>query len=293
MARLLKGTDPKEARPSKPKILVFGKPGVGKTWTAIDFPNVYYIDTEGGANLSHYTDKLKKSGGAYFGPEQGSLDFPTVIEEIITLATEPHTYKTLVLDSYSKLFNSTVAATAEKMEREGKKNEFSADKKPAVGYSRRLVNWIDRIDMNVILICHEKDKWQNGETVGQTFDGWDKLEYELHLALQIVKQGASRKARVTKNRLEQFKDGESFDWSFAEFAARYGKDIIEGSVVRIQAAMPDQVNELTTLIKLLSVPTDTTDKWKEKAKVEDFAEMDSVTIQKCIDSLKAKLPKVV
>ncbi len=37
--RTLKGTDPKSAKPSKPKILIYGKPGVGKTWAALDFPS--------------------------------------------------------------------------------------------------------------------------------------------------------------------------------------------------------------------------------------------------------------
>jgi hypothetical protein len=63
----LKAVAPKAAEPSKPKMLIFGKPGVGKTWTSLDFPNVYYVDTEGGADLAHYTDKLEKSGGVYFG----------------------------------------------------------------------------------------------------------------------------------------------------------------------------------------------------------------------------------
>ena len=45
----LKAKDPVNAEPSKPKMLIFGKPGVGKTWGALDFPSCYYIDTEGGA----------------------------------------------------------------------------------------------------------------------------------------------------------------------------------------------------------------------------------------------------
>src|ERR1700733_12615163 len=98
MASKLKAVDPKAAEPSRPKITIFGKPGVGKTWGALDFPNVYYIDTEGGADLAHYTDKLKKSGGVYFGPEQGASDFETVIEQVKALATEDHSYKTLLID---------------------------------------------------------------------------------------------------------------------------------------------------------------------------------------------------
>ena len=70
MASKLKAIAPKAAEPSKPKMLIYGKPGVGKTWAALDFPSVYYMDTEGGADLEHYTDKLLAAGGMYFGPEQ-------------------------------------------------------------------------------------------------------------------------------------------------------------------------------------------------------------------------------
>ena len=88
----LKAVTPKAAEPSKPKVLIFGKPGVGKTFGALDFPSVYYIDTEGGADLAHYTDKLEKSGGMYLGPEQGNLSFETVMEQVQALATEQHHY---------------------------------------------------------------------------------------------------------------------------------------------------------------------------------------------------------
>ena len=44
----LKAVAPKAAEPSKPKMLLFGKPGIGKTWFSLDFPACYYIDTEVG-----------------------------------------------------------------------------------------------------------------------------------------------------------------------------------------------------------------------------------------------------
>lgn len=289
--RTLKATDPKVAAPSKPKMLIFGKPGVGKTWASLDFPAVYYMDTEGGANLSHYTDKLKASGGVYFGPAQGSHDYDSVLDEIVTLATTSHPYKTLVIDSFSKLYNTQIDATHQRMQEEKKKIEFSIEKKEAIAKTRRLVRWLDRLDMNVILICHEKDRWEKGEVIGQTFDGWDKLEYELHLALQIVKQGKTRKAKVVKSRLEQFPDADIFDWSFAEFASRYGEDVIVGESVPVIIATPEQIRRLQTLVEALHVPGEVTGKWLEKAGVEAFEEMDTQTIQKCIMHLEQRLPK--
>ena len=293
MARTLKGTDPKAAKPSKPKIVVFGKPGVGKTWTSLDFPSVYYIDCEGGANLSHYTDKLKASGGAYLGPADGANDFATVTEEIVTLATTKHNFRTLVIDSYSKLFNTQIALDHQRMEENGRDMEktFGAEKKPAINYTRRWLRWFEKLDMNAILICHEKDVWKDNKVIGVGFDGWDKLEYELHLCLHITKEGAKRKARVTKTRLEQFPDATSFEWSYKEFAKKFGQDVIEAEAVAFVPAPADQVSKLRTLIDVLKVDGEIVDKWKEKAGVEQLEEMDAETVEKCINFLTAKLPK--
>ena len=285
----LKAVDPKEAEPSKPKVLIFGKPGVGKTWTALDFPGVFYIDTEGGADLNHYTDKLKKAGGMYFGPDQGSLNFDEVIGQIQALATEEHNFKTVVIDSFSKLYNTFAADAAERVG-----DDFGRDKKEANKPTRRLINWINRLDMNVILICHERPLWgidskgQRSE-IGVTFDAFDKLEYELHLCLNIVKQGTSRLARVRKSRLIGFPDGDSFPWTYEDFAARYGKDIIERNVEKITLATPEQLAEVKRLLEVVKVSEKEIEAGFAKAGVSSFEEMDTVKIQNIVNHLKGKV----
>ena len=71
--------------------------------------------------------------------------------------------------------------------------------------------------MNVILIAHEKELWglndkNQREVIGKTFDCWDKLEYELDLALRISKIGtgetAKRYANIGKSRLPSFAEGD-------------------------------------------------------------------------------------
>ena len=108
----------------------------------------------------------------------------------------------------TKLFNTAVANEAERL---GPKDAFGASKKPAVAFMRRLVAWINRLDMNVILISHQMDEWgvdSKGERVviGQPFDCWNKLEYELDLAFKVTKQGNSRYGVVRKSRLMGFPD---------------------------------------------------------------------------------------
>jgi adenosyl cobinamide kinase/adenosyl cobinamide phosphate guanylyltransferase len=282
----LKAIDPKNAEPKKPKILIYGKPGVGKTWHSLDFPNVYYIDTEGGASRDEYTDKLKNSGGQYFGQEQGASSFLEVIEQVKALTTEKHNFKTLIIDSLSKIFNNELV---KEMERLGDKDAFGASKKHPVKLTRILLNWIDKLDMNVILICQERAEWANEKQIGVTFDGWDKLAYELDLCLNIVKRGASRKAIITKSRIKNFPDNEQFDWSYLEFSNKYGKEIINQDSKAVVLASEEQLSEFESLRKVMNIPQETIDKWLEQAKVDLIEEMPTQFIAKIIDAIKAKL----
>lgn len=284
----LKAVDPKTTEPSKPKVLIYGKPGAGKTWGALDFPSVYYIDTEGGAKLSHYTDKLKKSGGMYMGPDEGSMDFLTVVEQFQALATEQHQYKTVVIDSISKLFNIEITKKESEKSYDAK-SDFGAAKKPAVNLTRRLISWIDRMDMNVILIAHERPEWFKGEQIGTTFDAYEKLEYELDLALNIVKQGESRKALVRKSRLLGFPEGSNFAWSYNDFAERYGKDVIERKVTQVILATEEQLAELAKLLEVVKLADGEQEKWFTKANVTSFAEMSSDVMGKIIDNIKGRI----
>lgn len=288
----LKAVPPKAAEPSKPKILIYGKPGVGKTWTALDFPSAFYIDTEGGADLAHYTAKLEASGGVYLGPQQGGTDFATIIEQVKALTTERHSYRTLIIDSITKVFQLEIAREAERL---GDKDAFGASKKPAVAYMRSMVAALMRLDMNVILIAHSKEEWGqddkgNRVQIGETFDCWDKLEYELHLALNIVKRGPSRYAIVRKSRLLGFPDRESFPWSYDEFATRYGKDIIEKEAAPVMLASADQVADLGRILDTVKPPSpDWLAKCLAKANVETVEELTADTITKMIDALKSRI----
>jgi hypothetical protein len=282
----LRAIAPKNAQPKKPKMLIYGKAGVGKTWTSLDFPSVYFIDTEGGANGDHYTDKLKNSGGVYMGPEQGSLDFETVIEEIKALATEKHNYRTVVIDSFTKLYTTAIATEYDRLTEAKKKIEFSIEKKPATSYSRRLVNWLSRLDMNVILICHEKAEWKNGEQVGETFDGYEKLSYELDLCLNIVKAGPSRNALIKKSRIQGFQENSNFPWSYEAFADVFGRDVMETQAEAVMLATKEQLAEITHLLSVIKLPEGQEEKWRAKVQVESWDEMSSSDIESLIKMIK-------
>lgn len=283
----LRAKPPKKTQPRKPKILILGEPGVGKTYVSLDFPSVYYIDCEGGATLDHYTDKLHASGGVYLGPDDGANDFDVVIEQVMELAKSSHDYRTLVIDSYSKLFNTRITTEYEKMDRAGRDmtKTFGAEKKPAVNLTKRMIAWFDRLDMNVLLICHERNKWDGDSQVGHTFDGWDKLEYELDLTMRIVKTGPSRSAVVGKSRLAEFTTGEKFPWCYDEFAKRYGAQVIEAASTHVEPATAAQVERVESLSQLLKLEPEMKLKWFDKAGVTNWRQMDTATIDRCISHL--------
>lgn len=287
----LKAKLPETVSPGKIKMMTFAKSGVGKTWLSMDFPAPYYIDAEGGARLGHYQEKLKAAKGAYFGIEDGALDFESVIDQIQALATEKHPYKTLAI-TITKLFQTTIANEAERL---GDKDAFGASKKPAIAYMRRLINWIQKLDMNVLFEAHEATEWgmnpKTGqrEEVGQMPDVWDKLIYELDLTLRLEKTGSSRYAVVRKSRLIGFPEGERFPLQYEEFSKRYGKDFIEGNVNQIVLATKEQVAEINKLLSIVKVDQKDIDKALLKANADSWEELNEQQAASTIAWLKKKV----
>lgn len=290
MSTKLKARPPENVTPGKIKAVLFGVSGVGKTTLALSFPTPFYFDVEGGAKGPQYRELLKKSGGGYMGPEDGTMSFDTLIEQMQALATEKHHYRTLIVDSLTKLFQTTIAQEAERL---GSKDAFGASKKPAVAAMRRLVMWATRLDMNIWFVCHETAEWgivdgQRSE-VGKIPDVWDKLIYELDLSIRAIKRGPQRIAVVTKSRLSAFPDGSQFNLDYAEFAARAGKEVVEGDTHSIVLALPEQVAEIKKLLDIVKVDEAAIQKDFDKLGISSYEEMTAEQITTRINSLKKKL----
>jgi hypothetical protein len=288
----LRARSPELVKPGKTKAMIYGASGVGKTWFTLAFPTPYYMDCEGGADLQHYQQRLKEAKGSYLGPEDGTLDFDFILEQIQALATETHSYKTLVIDSVTKLYQTCIANEAERL---GDKDAFGASKKPAIANMRRLVSWIMRLDMNVWFVAHEMNEWgidpktgQRAE-IGKIADVWDKLIFELDLTLQAIKQGASRIAIIKKSRLTGFPDADRFSLEYTDFAERYGKDIIESSSVPIELATEAQVAEITRLVETVKVDPSDISKALTRASAETYSELNTDQADKLITWLKKKI----
>lgn len=283
---VLKGKKPNEVKVSKPKFMIYGESGVGKTFFALDFPRPYLIDTEGGAVREQYTKKLESVGGAYFGKEEGSQDFKTVINEVRELCTTKHEYKTLIIDSFTYLY---MLEAAEAEAKGG--SDFGRDKKAANIPTRQLISQLEKCDLNVILICHSKQSWERrGKDIintGTTFDGYDKLEYILDLAIEIQRGGKT--FYVKKSRITGLPQGDSFPLSYDKFSEIYGREVIEKEPVPIVLATSEQIERLKSLVEGLKVDQDTVDKWLVKCDVENFSEMSNEQISSLIVFCEKKI----
>lgn len=289
---MLKAKQPEQVVPSKPKFMISGESGIGKTFFALDFPKPYLIDTEGGATREQYQQKLKNSGGAYFGKDEGSQDFQAVIEEVKALTTTKHEYKTLIIDSFTYLY----MLEASEAESKGG-SDFGRDKKMANIPTRQLISVLEKCDMNIILICHSKIKWERrGKDIidaGTTFDGYDKLEYILDIWINILKGGKT--FEVKKSRVAGLKQGDSYPLTYDEFSGIYGKEVVEREAIPVQLATAEEVSRLNALIEGLKIDQEQQEKWLKKCGVESSIEMSSEQINSLIkhcEQLALKLMEV-
>jgi KaiC/GvpD/RAD55 family RecA-like ATPase len=276
----LKGKKPAVIE-SRLKALFYGNAGVGKTMAAIQFPKPYIIDTEGSTNKPQYVAMIEKTGGAVLM----TVDFDEMINEVRELLTTQHEYKTLVIDSLTLLYNDLLDKAERKVGTDFGRHYGEANKR-----MKQLLNLLFRLDMNVIITAHSKNEYgQNLAIMGQTFDCYKKLDYLFDLVFEIQKRGQQRVGVVRKSRIETFLDADSFPFSYAEMAKRYGVDVLERDAVAQELATPEQIKEMLRLIELFKIPEETYQKWLDKAGSETWSDMQREHIQKCIDHLQQKI----
>ncbi len=285
-----------EAVNKRLKLFMFGPAGVGKTTAAIQFPNSYIIDCEKGAE--NYDRLITASNSVLFQ----TTDIHEVIQEVKSLLTEPHDYRTLVIDPITTIYNDLLEKCEAQVGSEWGRHYGAANKT-----MKRLANLIMALDMNVVITAHAKKEYQtsgNGSNtlavVGQTFDGWKQLDYWFDLVVELSRGKTDRKptkthdpkrfAKVVKTRLEQFPDGEVFEWSYDAIRKRSDVESLERTPHSIRLATPDQVAEITNLLTLVRLPENTVEKWFAKAGVDMWEDMSQDTIQKCIDFVKNRFP---
>lgn len=287
----LKGRKAVYLKPTKPHMMVYGKPDTDKTKFSLEFPNSFYIDTENGATESQYVKSLNDHKGLYFGVEDGSQSLKEVIDQVKALIVTPGDRQTLVIDSITKSQDTT---DAEEQERMGDaKDPFSSYKKAGVRQLRRLVMLLGQLDMNVLLIAHAKDKWEGqGEArklAGTTFDGWLKLGHEINLQCESQRIGAVTYMRVIRSKYESLIRGQEIPMNYEAFAKAYGKETMERKPEGLILATKEQVDEILKITGILKTDQEELDGWLNKAGAEEIVDLSQENAGKLIEFLNKKL----
>lgn len=154
-----------------PKMAIYGPGGIGKTSLAAEFPNPIFIQTEDGAGLLEITSFSDE-------PLTQWSDVDTALQE---LATEDHPFKTLVVDSVTRLEGLIWAETCQR-------NNWKSIEDP--GYGKGYVEadaiwreflsactWLrDHKGMCVVMIGHESVQSFSDPVT----DSYDRYTMRLH-----------------------------------------------------------------------------------------------------------------
>ena len=282
MALRAKKAEIKEARL---KTLLYADKGVGKTHFCCSFPETYYIDTEGLEDYPHLVGMLHKNGGeiVYLN------EITEIIKEVQTLLSVQHQFKTLVIDSISFPYAWLAQTEADRLAKKsgGEGTEFGANLAKAKRLTFQLGILLSRLDMNVIVVAHEKAKFIDNKDAGKTFDVNDKLAYSLGAVWNMRLQGKSRKLFVEKSRYSELVTGDmiDFDEGYTTIKGLFGESIFVREVKIEKLATPEQIKELNRLIELLNIPEEKVNKLLANAKASSMEEMNESFAQKAIDKL--------
>jgi DNA polymerase III delta prime subunit len=120
------------------KLFLYGDPGAGKTTAAIQFPRSYIIDCERGTD--HYSRHINASKSVVLQ----TVDADEVIQEVRSLGTDKHDYRTLIIDPITTM-EADLVQKGEKLFGAGDMRIWGLRDRTM----RRLMNLIIGLDMNV------------------------------------------------------------------------------------------------------------------------------------------------
>lgn len=290
---------PPRAKPPEPKnkrvkMMVFSSPGLGKTTAAINWPKAVLIDMEHG--MDNYSDTILANGSIVLhttSPDE-------VKDEIKTLLTEKHDYRTIVIDPVTILYQaiqekwtrifSKYADTEKATELQDFGFRYWAKVKSDY---KAIMRMLLACDMNVILTAHQKDVYGEGmKKVGFGSDSMKGDEHIFDYVFQLVMDSKGRRMALTKKERAEVgkaKFPAEFEWSYKNFLVYYGKEELERESVPTPLATPEQVAKVKELLGIVKVE----DNWETdcltKADVDTWDELTAEKIQKAIDFLSKKL----
>lgn len=272
------------------KTLLYADKGVGKTHFCCSFPNTYYIDTEGLQDFPHFVKMIVDNGGDLLY----LTELTEIISEVKELLTAKHNYKTLVIDSISfpAFWLSQMEAerlAAKTKDAEG--TEYGANLAKAKRFTFQLGILLSRLDMNVIVVAHEKRKYADNKEVGKEYDVNEKMAYALGAVWNLRLLGKTRKLFIEKSRYAEMPTGEIIDFEngYDVVKDKFGEEIFKRQSKAEELATSEQIEEFNRAIKFLQVPDTTIQKWLQSVHAAEVSEVNRDILAQKINDLHKKL----
>lgn len=283
-----------EPKNKRVKMMVFSTAGIGKTTAAINWPKAVIIDMEHGTD--NYADTIIKQGSIVLhttNPDE-------VKNEIKTLLTEKHEYRTIVIDPVTILYQSIqekwtrifskYADTEKATELQDFGFRYWAKVKSDY---KSIMRMLLACDLNVILTAHQKDVYGEGmKKVGFGSDSMKGDEHIFDYVFQLLMDPKGRRVAITKKEraeVGQAKFPAEFEWSYKNFLVYYGKEQLERESTPIPLASPEQVAQVKDLLSRVKVEDTFETDVLTKADVDSWEELTAEKIGKVIEFLQKKL----
>jgi hypothetical protein len=210
--------------------------------------------------------------------------FDEIVQEVTSLLSEQHEYKTLIIDPITTVYDDLIQSAERKVG-----TEFGRHFGEAKKQWKRLSNLLVRLDMNVIVTSHQKKLYGDEmKVMGNTFDGPKGLDYLFDLVFEVGKRGKDRVAIVRKTRCVGFPEGEVFPFSYDEVAQRYGREVLERLAVAQALCTPELAASLRAMLDERKDGAELLEKWLTKAEADSIEEMSLASVEKCIEFLTKK-----
>lgn len=272
-----------EKKDNRLKMLLYGNHGSGKSHFCCDIPRTYFIDTESIDQYSQFVDMLHSKDSAFVTMH----DLSEVINEVVSLLKEKHDYRTLVIDSLSVLYTNMC-----NKEYDIVGDQYARNTAKPKRMLMHLADLLTRLDMNIIVTSHQKDKYESigkDNIVSKVYDIPDKLGYMLGMVARADKIGPINKMNILKTRYKEFETNSWVEMSYKEISSRLGEELFSKESKVVALASPDQVAEIKNMVDVMKIDDAIVSKWLTKSKADSYEEMDSEQIQKCIEYLKNKI----
>lgn len=286
----LRARKPQITEKPRLKTLIYAGPGVGKTHFCCSMPDTYYIDTEGLEDFPQFVKMLHDNRGevVYL------TDLAEIIKEVKELISTKHNYKTLVIDSISFPYGWLTQMEAERLQKKtpnSEGTEFGANIAKAKRLTYQLGILLSMLDMNVLVVSHEKIKYVDNKEIGKTYDINDKMAYSLGSVWHLRLQGNQRKLFVEKSRYEEFKANDLIDFNDGYKCLKdlFGEEIFVRESKPKEIATTEQIEQFSRLAQILNVTEEQIQARLRTQKAESLESVSREVMQTWIEKLNDKI----